>query len=89
VFYLESIIGTLTELTNLNDEDRESLWTNTTGFASSLLRKKDKVFLLLKASHLYFTPYYVARYHPEKRGQSFGHFAEGSEVRQKWDQARS
>lgn len=54
MFYLEFIIGTFCHIKNLSDESRDSLMRNTTSFASSLLRKKDKVLMLLKSSSLYF-----------------------------------
>lgn len=54
VFYLEFIIGTFTQINNLSEENRDSLVRNTTMFASSLLKKKDKVLMLLKSSCLYF-----------------------------------
>lgn len=54
VFFLEFIIGTFCQIKNLSDENRDSLIRNTTMFASSLLKKKDKVLMLLKSSCLYF-----------------------------------
>lgn len=58
-FYLEFIIGTFCQINNLSDENRESLYRNTTTFASSLLKKKDKVLMLLKASNLYLRETHV------------------------------
>lgn len=59
-FYLEFIIGTFCQINNLSDENKESLYRNTTTFASSLLKKKDKVLMLLKASSLYLRENHVA-----------------------------
>ena len=58
-FYLEFIIGTFCQINNLTEENRDSLYRNTTTFASSLLKKKDKVLMLLKASNLYLRENYV------------------------------
>ena len=58
VFFLEVIIGAFCRINNLSDEGRDSLMRNATAFASSLLRKKDKVLMLLKSSSLYFNDHY-------------------------------
>lgn len=86
-FFLEFIIGTFCQINNLTPENRESLYRNTTTFASSLLKKKDKVLMLLKASSLYLRENYVGHYQPERRRQNQRNLKEGSQVREKRNQA--
>ena len=40
---------------NLTDENVESLYKNVTSFCSSMLKKHDKVMMLCKATHLYYS----------------------------------
>ena len=40
-------------MTSMDEENVFSLFLNTTSFASGMLKKEDKVTMLLKASHLY------------------------------------
>lgn len=40
---------------NLTDENIESLYRNVTSFCSSMLKKHDKVMMLCKATHLYYS----------------------------------
>lgn len=42
-------------ITNMTEENIESLFRNTTSYASSMLKKHDKVIMLCKATHLYFS----------------------------------
>lgn len=42
-------------ITNMNTENVESLFRNCTSYASSMLKKHDKVIMLCKATHLYFS----------------------------------
>ena len=61
---------------NLSEENIESLYRNVTSFCSSMLKKHDKVMMLCKATHLYYSeacvifPYSCSNNHRKTRKRS-------------------
>ncbi|EGR30479.1 vacuolar sorting protein, putative [Ichthyophthirius multifiliis] len=51
---LQIIIGTLSNITCLGDENYDTLATNTTQYSSKLLKKQDQVISILNCAHLFF-----------------------------------
>lgn len=47
------------QIKNISEENMMSLLMNTTSFASAMLKKEDKVRMLMKACQLYYSEGYV------------------------------
>jgi len=59
VYYLEQVIGTLSKIKNLEEENMNILIRIIRTYSSSFLRKKDSCLMILKASHLYCREDYI------------------------------
>jgi len=59
IYYLELIIGTVSNIKNLSEENMDIIIRNIRTYCSSFIRKRDSCLMILKAAHLYCREDYV------------------------------